>query len=224
MAAYGMETYAVDLRGHGESPGQRGHVDAWSQWIEDCATFTRHVEAVASGEVIPLGHSFGGAVLLSAFIAGKLPGARRFVVSSPALRLKVEVPGWKANLAKLTARLAPKLAMGNGVDPATVSRIPEVVEAYRTDPLVHSQISSGTFAEWRGAADEILSLAGRIEVPFLILAGTADRLIDPSGSQDLHDMAPERSELRLLDGRYHEPFNDRGDEEVFKLIADWVNR
>jgi alpha-beta hydrolase superfamily lysophospholipase len=30
------------------------------------------------------------------------------------------------------------------------------------------------------------------------------------------------SELRMLDGRYHEPFNDRDAEEVFSLIAEWL--
>ena len=32
MARYQMATYALDLRGHGNSAGQRGHVDSWSQW------------------------------------------------------------------------------------------------------------------------------------------------------------------------------------------------
>jgi alpha-beta hydrolase superfamily lysophospholipase len=32
------------------------------------------------------------------------------------------------------------------------------------------------------------------------------------------------SELRMLDGRYHEPFNDLGSEEVFALMAEWLGR
>jgi len=58
MAKHGIGTYAMDLRGHGKSEGQRGHVDSWSQWTDDVAAFVRHVEAVAGGEVVPLGHSF----------------------------------------------------------------------------------------------------------------------------------------------------------------------
>jgi alpha-beta hydrolase superfamily lysophospholipase len=224
MAAHGMDTYTVDLRGHGQSPGQRGHVDSWSQWVDDAAAFIHHVETLASGEVVPLGHSFGGAVLLSAVLAGKLPTSRRFVLSSPALRLKFDVPGWKASLAKVAAKVAPKLAMSNEVDPATVSRIPEVVEAYRSDPLVHKMISSRTFTEWRRASQDILARASEIKIPFLILAGTADRLIDPAGSSALHAQASATSELLLLDGRYHEPFNDRDNQEVFSLISEWLRR
>ena len=73
MAKHGMGTYALDLRGHGKSPGQRGHVDSWSQWTDDVAAFVRHVESIAGSEVVPVGHSFGGAALLSTVLAGKLP-------------------------------------------------------------------------------------------------------------------------------------------------------
>lgn len=222
MARFGMSTYAVDLRGHGNSPGRRGHVDAWSQWVGDAAAFIRHVEVQSSVEVVPLGHSFGGAVVLSTMLARKAPDVRRFVVSSPALQLKVAVPGWKKTAGRLASRIAPGLAMSNEVDPATVSRLPEVVAAYRSDPLVHDRISSRLFSEWQRAADEALRRAGEIEIPFLILAGTDDRLIDPEGSRRLHERAPRTSRLDLLPGRYHEPFNDRDSDEVFLLIADWL--
>ena len=32
------------------------------------------------------------------------------------------------------------------------------------------------------------------------------------------------SELHVLPGRYHEPFNDLGSDEVFDLIARWLDR
>jgi len=224
MARHEMSTYAVDLRGHGESEGQRGHVDSWSQWVDDAAAFVAHVETQTTAEVVPVGHSFGGAVVLSTVRAGKLTKAGRFVVSSPALKLKSKVPAWKTSLGKVMTNLAPRLALENEVDAGTVSRIPEVVAAYRADPLVHGKISSRLYAEWQHAARENIEHAGEIKIAFLILAGTADRLIDYEGSEELHERAPAMSELHLLEGRYHEPFNDLGDEEVFALIAEWVRK
>ena len=35
-------------------------------------------------------------------------------------------------------------------------------------------------------------------------------------------LAPAMSTLRMLPGRYHEPFNDLDSEEVFDIIAAWV--
>ena len=224
MAKHNMATYAVDLRGHGESGGQRGHVDSWSQWVDDAAAFVSHVESEVTGEVVPLGHSFGGVVMLSAVRAGRLKNARRFIVSSPALRLTKEVPSWLSGISVALSSVAPRLALSNQVDAGTVSRIPEVVEAYRTDPLVHGKISTRLYAEWRKASRENLEHAGDITLPFLILAGTADRLIDPKVSQELHEQAPQTSELSMLEGRYHEPFNDLGSDEVFEVIAQWLQK
>jgi acylglycerol lipase len=222
MAKHGIGTFAVDLRGHGKSPGQRGHVDSWAQWIEDVSAFVTHVVSVAKGEVVPLGHSFGGTTLLSAVLAGKLPRTRRFIVSSPALKVKVAVPAWKIKLGTVASSVLPRLALDNEVDPKLLSRMPDVVEAYRTDPLVHSKISSRLYTEWLAATTNILDHAGKIKLPFLILAGTDDGLIDPEGSKELHIKAQSVSELRLLEGRYHEPFNDIGNEEVFAMISSWL--
>jgi alpha-beta hydrolase superfamily lysophospholipase len=222
MAKHGMGTYALDLRGHGKSPGQRGHVDSWSQWTDDVAAFVSRVESIAGAEVVPVGHSFGGVTLLSTVLAGKLPKTRRFVVSSPALKLKLKVPGWKLTFGPIASKILPKLALTNEVDPKAVSRIPEVVEAYRNDPLVHDKISARLGAEWQDATRDVLARAGQIKIPFLILAGTADALIDPAGSRELHEQAKSMSELRMLEGRFHEPFNDIGSDEVFRLIADWT--
>jgi alpha-beta hydrolase superfamily lysophospholipase len=222
MARRGMATYAVDLRGHGMSAGQRGHVDSWSQWTEDVAAFVHHVEGSTTGEVVPLGHSFGGAAMLSTVLAGKLDHSKRFVVSSPALKLKVAVPQWRLSFAEAASRVMPRFAQSNQVDAGMLSRIPEVATAYRSDPLVHSKISGRMFTEWHHATKEILVRAGAIKIPFLILAGTADRLIDPAGSEELHRRAPAVSELHLLEGRYHEPFNDLGNEDVFSIIATWL--
>ena len=222
MARRGKGTFAVDLRGHGQSQGQRGHVDAWSQWSDDIVAFVSEVERQVDGEVVPLGHSFGGAAMLSTFIAAKLPKSKRFIVSSPALKVKVVVPQWKVNLGQMASRVMPRLALSNEVDAGTLSRIPEVVDAYKADPLVHSKISSRLFTEWQRAAQDVLSHASEIKQPFLILAGTDDRLIDPAGSEDLHKRAPNTSELHLLTGRYHEPFNDVGSDEVFDIIDRWL--
>ena len=224
MAPHGMGTYALDLRGHGQSPGQRGHVDSWSQWADDVAAFVSHIASIAGAEVVPVGHSFGGVALLSTVLAGMLPKTRRFVVSSPALKLKLAVPGWKLTFGPIASKIVPRLALANELDPRTVSRIPEVVEAYRNDPLVHNKISARLGAEWQEATRDVLSRAGQIKIPFLILAGTDDALVDPAGSQELHEQAKSTSELRMLEGRFHEPFNDIGSDEVFQLIADWLKK
>jgi alpha-beta hydrolase superfamily lysophospholipase len=223
MGSRGIGTFAMDLRGHGQSQGQRGHIDAWSEWTDDISAFLGEVENQVAGEVVPLGHSFGGAAMLSAALDGKLRGAKRFIVSSPALKAKVAVPRWKTNLGAISSRWMPRVSLSNEVDAGTLSRVPEVVTAYTTDPLVHSKISSRLYTEWAKATQDVLGRAGQIKLPFLVLAGTNDQLIDPAGSEELHRRSAAMSELHLLPGRYHEPFNDLGRDEVFDLIDHWLS-
>jgi alpha-beta hydrolase superfamily lysophospholipase len=219
-----MSTYAVDLRGHGKSPGQRGYVDAWSQWTDDASAFVKHIEATAGTEVVPLGHSFGGATVLSTVLAGKLPKSKRFIVSSPALKVKVAVPGWKITLGNAMSKLMPRFALDAPAHGSLLSRIPEVVDAYDHDPLVHGKMSSRLYTEWQHATTDIAAGAGQIKIPFLILAGSDDHLIDPEGSRELHAHAPNMSELKVFEGRLHEPFNDLGSDEVFQVIAEWLRK
>jgi alpha-beta hydrolase superfamily lysophospholipase len=223
MAARGFSTYAVDLRGMGLSGGQRGHVARWSDWIEDYAAFWESLQGRPElGELVPLGHSFGGVVVLSAAVRGRVV-PRRFVVSNPALRTLVRVPAWKLRLGRLSSALLPRLALGNEVDPSFVSRDPEVVKAYRSDPLVHDRISSRLFAEWRNASAEVLARAGEIASSFLVIRSEDDRLVDPAVAEELRRAATGGScELRTYPGRYHEPFNDLGSEEVFADLAAWL--
>ena len=75
---------------------------------------------------------------VSAVLSGVVDPSR-FVLSNPAFRAAVEVPGWKLLLGRAASRVVPALTMANDVDPALISRDPSVVEAYRNDPLVHDR-------------------------------------------------------------------------------------
>jgi acylglycerol lipase len=223
--------YAVDLRGHGESAGRRGHVARWRQWVDDFAAFYRLLSEeaveevpVAGGlEVVPLGHSFGGVVLASALVQGAVT-PNRFVLSNPAFRPALRAPAWKLRLSPIASGLAPTASLSNEVDPALISRDATAVAAYREDPLVHGRITARTFIEWLVARQEALERAGEITVPALVLLSERDRFIDPGGGREFAARLGGPHTLRVYQGRYHEPFNDWGAGEVFADLAAWLER
>jgi alpha-beta hydrolase superfamily lysophospholipase len=222
LAHSGIATFAVDLRGAGRSPGQRGHIESWDQYVADATALCDKLSREFAGEMVPLGHSFGGAVLLSAILSGRIRPAR-FALSAPALRLKMKAPAWKTKIAPFGSRFVPRLALNNEVPPSGLSRNPAIVEAYRTDPLVHDRISSRTFMEWSLACEEILANAGQIGIPFLAIHGECDPIIDPAATETLYERAvhPAR-QLHVYPERLHEPFNDLGREEVIADLARWL--
>jgi alpha-beta hydrolase superfamily lysophospholipase len=222
MVPRGWSCWAVDLRGMGASEGRRGHLDRWSDWVADVQRFHELVVTEAGDrEVVPLGHSFGGAVVTSAVLSGDLR-PRRFVLSNPAFRLRDRVPLPKLLLGRVASRAVPALTLPSGLDPEALARDPAVTVAYRADPLVHDQISARLFAEWEAAARDALRLAPRLDVPFLLLVSGGDRLADHAGSLELDRRASCDHALRLYPEAAHEPFNDLDAEIVFRDLAEWL--
>lgn len=222
MGEHGIATYAMDVRGHGSSGGARGHAMSWDEVIADLVAFCEKVEADAHTEVVPLGHSVGGSILLSAIVRGRLR-PRRFVVSSPALRVRAAVPGWKVTLGKVASRLVPTLALDTELNANHISRDPAVVAAYSADPQVHSKMSARFYTEWQTANAEILARASEITIPFLATHGSGDEIIDHTATEELDRRATVAGHrLIVYPGYFHEPYNDNGRERVFADLAAWL--
>lgn len=222
LAADRIAVSAVDLRGMGRSEGPRGHVDRWERWIEDYAAFHRLVVERSRGvEVVPLGHSFGGVLVATAVLSGAMQ-PRRFVLSNPAFRPAVKIPGWKLLLGRAASGLAPRLTMGNEVDPELLSRDVGVVREYMSDPLVHDRISSRLFTEWTSASERAIREASGLAVPVLLIVSGDDRIIDRAGALAFAERAGGMATLRTYPDRYHEPFNDVGSDEVYRGLSAWL--
>lgn len=223
MNRRGYDCYAVDLRGMGRSEGRRGHVRRWQDWIDDFAAFAGLVEERAGGlEVVPLGHSFGGLVVVSTIIRGALAPSR-FVLSNPAFRPAVSVPGWKVTVGRIASQVMPTLALANEVDSRLISRDPDEVAAYGADRLVHDRLSARLYTEWLAASAEALERASEIRAPFLLIVSEEDRLVDPEAAMEFDHRSACGQTTRVYRGRYHEPFNDLGSEEVFADLASWLD-
>jgi len=225
MAGEGIAVHAVDWRGHGRAEGARGHALSWQELIHDAEAFIDHVATQSEGNpVIPLGHSVGGAILASAIVRGVL-SPQRFVLSSPALRIKARVPAWKVKVGQVASRAMPALALDNGLDLDGLSRDPAVATAYREDPLTHGKISARLYTEWMAANEETLARAPEVGIPFLASHGSSDPVIDPAGTQAFFDRASSPDKvLKIYDGYLHEPYNDTGRERVFADLAGWVKK
>jgi len=222
MAGHGIATYALDYRGHGSSEGPRGHALSWDDLIADAVAFNAKVAQEASGEVVPLGHSVGGSIVLSAVVRGRLR-PRRFVVSSPALRVRGKVPAWKVGLGRVASKLAPSIALDTELNADHISRDPAVVAAYRADPQVHSKMSARFYTEWQAANAEIQARAPEIRIPFLATHGGGDQIIDPAATEVVYNRATAPGKkLIIYPGYFHEPYNDTGSERVFADLAEWL--
>ena len=121
-------------------------------------------------------------------------------------------------------RIAPRLTLGNGVEPRFVSRDPAVVAAYQSDPRVHDRISARLARFIAQAGPVVIAHAGEWSVPTLLMYAGSDRLVDPAGSRAFAHAAPADVVTTVcFDEHYHEIFNEPDNAPVFEALRKWLD-
>ncbi|MFO7631523.1 MAG: alpha/beta hydrolase [Caldilinea sp.] len=219
----GYALYAFDHRGHGRSPGTRGHVNRFDDLIEDVRQVALRAQADHPG--IPFflfGHSVGGLVVLNYALIypDELAGA----IASAPLLAKPNISPLILTIAGLLSRVAPTFALDTKLDPSTISRDPAEVQRYTSDPMVHSKTSARAGAEAMAALDWVQAHAGDLRVPLLLYLGTGDTLVPIEGSRAFYANAGSADKTFLeLPGVYHESHNDLDRHELFRQIMAWLD-
>lgn len=223
LAGLGYAVYALDHRGHGQSGGVRSDVIRFEDYLADLKTFLDAVKGREPGrQVFLIGHSMGGAIvtLFAARYGGDFDG---LITSGASVQVGGNVSPLLVGLSKIIAALAPRLPTVP-LDAEAVSRDPEVVARYRSDPLNYlGKVRARMGAQLLRAARLIAAELPHITLPVLILHGTADRLTDPAGSQMIYDgVSSADKTLKFYDGLYHEIFNEPEQKQVLADVAAWL--
>jgi len=216
---------AYDHRGHGLSDGLPGHVDRFDEYEDDLDRVLTSVRARGqSQKVFLLGHSMGGLILLR-YLAKERKPISAAVVSAPLIEVAVRVPAHKMMIARVGARVAPRLRLGNGIDPSVLSRDSEVGLAYAADPLVNRVVSTRWFTEATKAMEEIKQWAPRITAPLLVMHGTEDKLARVESTRALFEqLGSKEKELGIYQGYYHELFNEPEKQQIFDRVSIWLDK
>jgi alpha-beta hydrolase superfamily lysophospholipase len=221
LSAVGLATYAVDLRGRGQSDGERFYVQQFGEYVADVSalvalTKSRHVGL----PVFLLGHSAGGVVSClytldhQAELAGLICESFAFQVPAPDFALAV---------FKGLSHVAPHAHVLH-LKNEDFSRDPRVVAQMNADPLIaHETQPTQTLAEMVRADERLKASFAGITLPVLILHGTADKATRPAGSQFFYDSAGSKDKtLKLYDGSFHDPLNDLDRDTVIGDIKTWI--
>lgn len=218
----GFALQAFDLRGHGRSEGLRGHTPSFQAFMKDIDLLLDAVQDRYPG--LPrflYGHSLGGVLVLN-YLLRRKPDLAGVVASAPGLRTALEQQTIKVGLAKVMGSMAPRVSLPTGLDPQHICRDPEVVEAYRHDPLVHDRATFRMAKETLEAIQWAFVNAHECHAPLLIMHGKDDPLAYPEGSQEFASRVTGQCTLKLWDGMYHEIHNEQQQHEVFAYLTDWL--
>ena len=222
LNARDLAVYGYDMRGHGRSGGRRAFVERFDAHLDDLDAVLQSVHAEDPQRPLVLfGHSMGGAVV-TLFALEHRPDVAGLALSSPALRVNNSpVLEW---LAPFIGRWLPHLPTIE-LDRSLLSRDPAIVAEAERDLLnYHGRMPARTASELLQATQRIRARMHELELPVLLIHGTADELTDPQGSIDLYERATSKDKtLALFPELYHETFNEPEQARVRAELADWLD-
>ncbi|MDG2049955.1 MAG: lysophospholipase [Myxococcota bacterium] len=228
FARRGFAVFALDLQGHGRTPGRRGHVADFEFFLDDVEEFLAAIRGDYPGlPAVVVGHSMGG-LIVAALASRRGLSVDAFVLSGPALTLAPGISRFRLALARTLRRVLPRLSLEAGLDLEGLSRDPEVVRRYRADPLVHGRVTAAMGAGMMDLQTRIDSSARQVNRPVLLLHGEEDPLCAVQGSRDFFAGLPKdrdlQSELRVYPGLKHEIFNEPEREQIWSDVLAWLDR
>src|SRR6516225_211564 len=218
----GLAVYVVDLRGRGNSDGERFYVENFEDYVRDVEAVVKVAKSREPNlPFFLLGHSAGGVVscLYALDHQTELAGliCESFAHELPA-------PDFALAVFKGLGHLAPHAHILH-LPNERFSRDPKVVEAMNEDPLIaHETQPTRTMAALVRADERLKKEFPLITLPVLILHGTVDKNTNPSGSQHFYDIVGSVDKtLKLYEGGFHDLLNDTDKHLVMQDIQDWIN-
>lgn len=220
----GYAVAGLDLPGHGQSDGRRGHIDRFSEYGDAVLSLYKKTSTAYPGlPVFLLGHSMGGLISTQLLLShqDKFAGA---LLSGPAIQSPQQPPAFQVAVIKLIAALFPKLGVLT-LDASGISRDPVVVEDYMHDPLVNKgKLSARLLVEMFKAMEECKANADRVTLPIRIMHGGRDDMTSPEGSELLYSRVGSKDkELRIYSGLMHEILNEPEGPEITQEIIAWID-
>ena len=224
LVAQGHGVYALDHRGHGRSGGPRANIERFNHVVTDFSAFVvSSAQENADVPVFVIGHSMGGAIAFASAIQLQ-DSLRGLVLSAPALAAGEVVSSVKLALVRLLSVIAPG-AGALQLPPSAVSRDPQVVRDYESDPLVfHKSVPARTVLELLQAMQGFPESARNLRLPVLIQHGTADSLVPLSATRPLYqDLGSIDRTVKIYEGLYHEIYNEPERAVVIDDLCRWLD-
>lgn len=203
--------FSWDNRGHGKSPGERGHAPSYSALVRDLDAFVKHVCAkhnVPIENVAIVANSVG-AVTAAAWVHDYAPRIRSMVLAAPAFRIKLYVP-FAIPLLRTLLKFNKKATISSYVKSKMLTHDQEQSRAYDNDELITRDIAVNILLGLNDAATRVMADAGAIETPTLVLSGGADWVVKNAAQRRFYEgLSSQMKQMELYPGFYHALFYEK---------------
>jgi len=226
LALPGFDVFAWDARGHGKSPGARGHSPSFMTSVRDVQTFVDHI-GVAHG--VPVNELFVvaqsvGAVLVATWLHDYAPPVRGVTLASPAFKVKLYVPFARPGLA-LMHKLRGSFFVNSYVKARFLTHDPARIASYESDPLIARPIAVHVLLDLYRAAERVVADAQAIGAPTQLLISGADWVVHHAPQHAFFDrLSSPVKEKHVLPGFFHDTLGERDRQPVVAKVRGFIER
>jgi lysophospholipase len=221
----GYHVVGHDHRGHGRSDGEKVFVKDFQEYTHDVHLIMHHVRT--RYENLPcflFGHSMGGLIAVK-YLQDFLPDVTGVILTGPALKISTEFSPVLQKIVSFLGRVSPHMKTQK-LDLSKISRDPKVIKLSNADTLMYRDgIKAGFARAMLTASKAVRSKLKKFDYPFLVMQGTADKLVNPAGAALMYrESISVDKTIKVYPGLYHEIFNEPEKEQVFQDIVEWLDK
>jgi len=222
FVSHSIGVFTYDQRGHGLSPGTRGHA-AMDDLKSDLKYFVNDLKKKFSNiPIVILGHSMGGQLALRCAIEKDVP-VQGAIAASPMIKLVNPPSRILLKIALWISRIAPCITIKAGIKSEHLAETTvEKPKDSKKDPLLHGRISLKLFTDLYYHGEKLIKKRQSSNMPVLLMHGTDDPLV----SFDAGKLFAQKNKIFVYFKKWHKMrhslLKDAKKEMVYKHLLTWI--
>ncbi len=222
----GISSYAIELKGFGETEDLKGHVDSFKIYLNDILSLRAIIKRENQGKKIFLvGESMGA--LISFLLVGRKPDLfDGLICLSPAFKSRLKFSLVERSKIYACALFNPRKQFKVPFDSLMCTRDADSRKTMDTDIREHRLATARLFSNIVFAEIRANFLKNKIKIPVLFqVAGDFDKLIDPEEAKKVFKgLKTKDKEIIEYPQMYHSFSVELDREKIFQDMLDWVTR
>lgn len=218
-----ISSYAVELKGFGETEGPKGHIDSLSTYLGDIkALHSLILQENPGKKIFLIGESMGA--LFAFLIAGEKEKLFDGVMCiSPAFKSILKFSTMTYIKIFLSSIFCPERQFRINFDSDVLTRDRECGKIIDSDPREHRLATAGLLINIARGQIKAAGLKNRIRIPLLFLLAGEDKMVDLEASKRIFNgLKQEDKTIFIYPGMYHALSIDSGRENVFNDMLKWM--